>query len=262
MLNLYTFVPNRPDLIDIQLKSLRKNLQEDFVLNVFNNALFGYDRRRNNRNEFDRIEKVCRQLNVPVTAVEKDAGLIDYCQTFEATFDEQGFYRNGNVAHAYALCWAWEKVISRSSGVACILDFDMFLKTEANFTNFVQEADLSFVAQSKPDFNGRIYMWPGFVLMNLDRLPERSTLNWMCGRIDGVPVDVGGYTVQYLEAHPELKLRHLGMNNFPDDSHVNYQMLHIGETDLLHYRSGSNWDQQPAEFHMEKTLWVMRELGI
>jgi len=265
MLKLFTFVPNRADLIDVQMRCLQKYLGEEFILTVFNNASLGYDRRRDNKKEKIEIDGTCARLGINVIEIQKEQELVDFCQTTEKSctiFDRAGFYSNGNVAHAYALCWAWKHVISKEIGPVCILDFDMFLKEPIKLTDYLVMADALFVGQSKPGMNDKKYAWPGFVLMDLPKFPNPETLNWMCGQVDGASVDVGGQTCRYFESHPEIRLVNLGLNNFPDDSHVDYQILHLGDKELLHYRGGSNWEDKTPEFHQKKTEWLKKELGI
>lgn len=260
MLKIYTFSPNRPDFVKIQLASFHKYLNEEFEYTVFNNALYHYDPGQN-QESFDAINQVCHEQGVNVVSIEKDRDLIEYCLTFEKQlFNSHGNYCTPNVAHAYALNWGWKHFISKESQI-CLLDNDMFLMRSIRLTDLFLNYPLYFLAQSKPGFE-KIYMWPGFVLADLTRLPEVKQVNWMCGQYQGIPLDVGGWTFKYLEDfHPILC--HISSNNFPSDQECDYQKLKLeDEYTLLHYRAGSDWEHRGTDFHFKKTEWLKKELGI
>jgi hypothetical protein len=102
-------------------------------------------------------------------------------------------------------------------------------------------------------------------------LPQKNTLNFYCGNIDGAGLDVGGMLYNYFQAHPEVKIRYI-----PHTSHISpengnmhclpraiqeiykseYKLEMIAEA-ILHYGAGSNWNLKPEEFHNRKTNLLM-----
>jgi hypothetical protein len=205
--------------------------------------------------------------------------IIEACQKREPSCSlfTHDLYSNANVAHAYALCWAWDKYISTETGPIAILDSDVFLIEPINLTEILNGHHICYVQDGKPHQDGRVfhYMWPTFSLMNMDRLPEPSTLCWWCGRIEDVPVDVAGQTYHYFQTHPELdtyiiprKYSHWleadgitcpePCNFTPTD----YDEFYLEGKTVLHYRSGSNWNGKSPEYHAIKTAWLKRRMGI
>jgi len=71
------------------------------------------------------------------------------------------------------------------------------------------------------------YLWPGLTLLAMNRLPNKKTLDFKCGRINGHIVDTGGYTYNYLKNNP-VSLKSLG--KFPHGKdYENYRNYPIPE---------------------------------
>ena len=73
MIRFFAFTSNRPDFIELQVKSFRKYLLEDFEMVILNNSKF--DR----MHEYQAIEDMARKYDVKTVDVEKDQELIDRC---------------------------------------------------------------------------------------------------------------------------------------------------------------------------------------
>jgi hypothetical protein len=275
MLKIFTYTSNRAEHIDLQMKSFQKYLQEEFTFTVFNNATFGYDARVDYNREKIQIDETCRRLGISVIDIQKDPGLIAELQSITSwgpLFSTRGQYSNANFAHAYALCWTWKHIISKERGPVAILDSDVFLIQPIKLTDLLYQHDISNVLEGKTHPDGRCfrYLWPAIVLLNMAKLPEPETMNWFCGQIEGVPVDVGGHTHHYLQAHPELDLhviskRHFWIVDSLDFSPADYEEFYLNgldnEAPVLHYRSGSNWNNQTKEYHQKKTEWLKGRIG-
>lgn len=266
MIKIFTFVSNRPDFIDLQMYSFRKYLKEDFEFVVFNNARLSGDR------SYDEINARCKAVGATSIDVQKDAQLIAECQKLEFTcniFNPSGIYSIANVAHAYALCWAWNNYISKEKGAIAILDSDVFLIQPVKLTDTLYPHQMANLPDGKTHVDGRVfhYMWPTFVLADMSRLPDPETLNWWCGRVEGTPVDVAGQTYHYFQAHPDLDvvpIRRLH-SGYLDESAcpvhpANYDEFYLKDGIVLHYRSGSNWNLQVPDYHKKKTEWLKRRI--
>jgi hypothetical protein len=259
MIKIFTFGSNRPDFIGLQLHSFRRHLKEDFEFVVFNNAK--YD--NGCGGDYNGLHQAAKNLGIKMIDVEKDSGLIERCQKIELScslFSPQGLYSNANVSHAYALCWAWENHISKERGPIAVLDSDVFLVEEIKLTDYLNSHVMANIPDGKKHIDGRVfhYIWPTFMLADMARLPDPETLNWWCGRIQDTPVDVGGQTYHYFQAHPDLDVKELPKNHYQDFS---YDEFRLDDKIVLHYRSGSNWDHRPADFHQRKTEWLKNRIG-
>lgn len=259
MIKIFTFGSNRPDFIGLQLRSFQRHLKEDFEFTVFSNAKLD--------NGTGAISSDMHQealaAGVRIIDVEKDPDLVARCQKIElscALFNHAGLYSNANVAHAYALCWAWKHYISKERGPVAILDSDVFLIEGIKLSNALVPHVMRNVPDGKPHEDGRTfhYMWPTFFLADMSRLPDPETLNWWCGRIEGVPVDVGGQTYHYFQAHPDLDVEPVKRAHFQEGG---YDEFYLNGATIVHYRSGSNWNHQTKEYHHIKTEWLKGRIG-
>jgi len=267
MIKIYTFAHKRPDFIELQFKSFKKNIKEDFEFIVFNNANFDVD-----RTHYDGINKMCQSLGCQVIDIQKDNELATTLphSTDPILFGHDGAYTNANMACAYPLCYAWQRILSKTDDKICIIDSDMFVTHPIELSPLLDKYQLCFVPQIRHnEINEKVaeYMWNGIVLANLQSLPDKEKINWWCGRVKDIPVDVGGQTTMYLDEHPELKLLHIRVRHIPDEPTTNfhpsnYEIIWLEDQQaILHYRSGSNWNNMSPDYHVKKTRWLRHKLG-
>jgi hypothetical protein len=266
MINLYTVAHKRPDFLEMQLSSFRKNIIGDFNFIVFNNALFD-----KNKDHYYAIHKFCKENNIQCIDVQKDDNLVAKIHSYDGENVFNGFneYSNPCIACAYPLCWMWEKFLVEANDKICIIDSDMFFVDKKNIDCILDEFDIVYMPQDKGNQSGDVvhYMWNGLCFMNLAKLPDKQSLSWWCGYCEKVPVDVGGRTHFYLKQYKDkLKTKLLKIYYYGDDpecnfSPSNYEYLGIDDEKLiLHYRGGSNWDYKSEDYHTKKTLWLKSKL--
>lgn len=261
MIKLMTFSHKRPDFLEMQYKSFKKNLEHDFEFVVFNNAAFD-----KNRTHYNQINEFCKNYNVQCVDVQKNAELISKIKKYdnENIFNADGIYSNPSIACAYPLKWAWDYIISKTNDKICIIDSDMFFVEKENIENILNEYDLAYMPQSRG--NGVHYMWNGISYMNLANMPEKEYLDWWCGHVEGQPVDVGGHTFYYLERYKDLKkiefkLHYVGEDPECDFSPANYEYFTTDDVKkIIHYRGGSNWHGTTDDYINKKTNWLKKKL--
>ena len=271
MIKIYSFTCHRPDFVALQLYSLRKYLKEDFEFIVLDNSKFGQESGK----FYDAFHEQGRQLGVSVIDILKDQNLIDRCQAIELScplFNSAGQYTNANVACAYGRCWAWENIISKEQGPIAMLDSDVFLIQPVKLTDSLYPHVICNIPDGRVHQDGRCfrYMWPTFFLADMARMPDPETLNWWCGRIEGIPVDVGGQSYHYFQAHPGLDVSHITQRHYcyieGEDwkslafQPPNYDQFYLKDGIILHYRSGSNWNRMSEDYHAKKTEWLKRRI--
>lgn len=265
MLKIFTFTYNRPEFLELQLRSFQKHIKEPFEFVVFNNSTFGRE-----RHNYESINSMCQKLGLKKIDIEMDQGLAIFCQSMEpvALVFSGGNYGSPNVAHAYAFMYAWKHHLQKETGPILILDFDMFPILDQKPTDCLVDNDAVFIPQGRAGLPTD-YIWPGYVLLNMDKLPAPETINWWCGYIGTSPTDVGGHSCLYLADHPELRLRKLAFETITDNPEVTfhpsyYQFLRTetGEAIWLHYFRGSGWEHPDQDYTNNKTEWLRRTLNV
>jgi hypothetical protein len=264
MIHIHAFTSNRPDFIELQVRSFQKYLQEDFTFTIFNNSKF--DR----QNEYAGIEATCRKLGIPTWDVEKDDDLIARCNAVEKSctvFNNRGSWSNPNCAGCYACCYVWEKYIAKQAGNVCLLHPDVFLDRPVWLSNYLNMTPLAFIPQTRPGLGG-LHMHDALVLADMSRLPEPETINWWGSLVNGIATDIGGQTYFYLKAHPELNPTLITPGYCQDNPELDfhpseYEVFSVnGAPIALHYFRGSNWNYRSEEYHKLKTEWLKRSLKL
>ncbi len=262
-MKIFTISNTRPDFIELQMRSFKKYLTEPFEFTVIDNSQFSIGC------QGERLWDTCCRVGARWTPVKKDQALVDRCQAVEVMggapiFNAFNQYTSVNAAAAYALCWAWENIISKVDDNICILDSDVFLTNPVAFSYYLAKYDFAWVAQARP---GVEFIWPVLFLTDPRTLPQPEAINWYGGEVNGVRVDVSGQTYHYLQAHPKLRNLRIQQKYIQEDpevytSHADYEILSLeGNPIAVHYRSGSNWNRKSEDYHRKKTEWLKRQIG-
>ncbi len=171
-------------------------------------------------------------------------------------------------------------------GIVFFTDSDQFLTRPFNFHEATENYDMiAVLLEAAP---GIRYVWQGMTICRMDRLPDRRTINFNCGHINGAIVDSGGFTYYYFQAHPEVRVKqaevrcastlflhnrfaHRQNTGVPIDEQLRklkefgFDYLEIGflqqkpndvsyslNNTFLHYNAGSNYDHQSKEYITKK----------
>ncbi len=264
MIKFFAFTSNRPDFIELQYKSFKKYLQEDFKMVVFNNSKF--DR----MHEYEPIEAVCRKYGIETHDVEKDEDLIRRCNETEKSctvFNNRGSWSNPNCAGCYACCYVWEKHILKETGNICLLHPDVFLDRPVTLSDYIKDVPLAYIPQTRAGLGG-LHMHDALLLADMSKLPDPDQINWWGSLVNGIATDIGGQTYFYFKNHPDLKTTFITPGYCQDDASLNfhpseYEIFSINEKPIaLHYFRGSNWDYKSQQYHELKTKWLHERLAL
>lgn len=262
MIKIVAFTSNRPDLIELQARSFKKYIQEDYTFTIFNNSKF--DRMA----EYHNINNTCQRWGIQVFDIEKDPDLIARCNAVERSctvFNSAGVWSNPNCAGCYGCCYVWEKWIIKQDGPVCLLHPDLFFDRPIKLTDHLQKSPLAFIPQSRPGLGG-IHMHDALVLVDVPKLPDAGTINWWGSYVNNIGTDIGGQTFFYLQAHPNLNPTLIEQWLKPDDPDVDfhpaeYEIIGIDGNPIgIHYLRGSNWNYRPWDYHEKKTAWITKRL--
>jgi hypothetical protein len=177
-----------------------------------------------------------------------------------------GRWSNPNCTGSYACVYVWEKYISKEKGPICLIHPDVFFDRPVKLTDYLKITPLRFNAQSSPGLGG-IYMADCMVLADMDRLPNPETINWMGSLVNGINTDGGGHTFFYLQEHPEfvptIHRRYIEYDPAVDFQPSDYEIFSIENAPVaIHYLRGSNWNNRSFDYHVKKTAWLRKRLGL
>jgi hypothetical protein len=250
---IITHAFNRPDFIELQAKTFKAFLEDDYEFVVFNDA-----RDEKIRKE---IKTVCHNLNLP-------------CREIPSTIHHNRERPSERTSDS--IQYSLEVLGFEHDGIVFVIDSDMFLLKSFSISRFLKGCDLYGCIQYRPQ--NVTYIWNGLVFMDMRTMPNRKTINFDCGKVNGEPVDSGGQIHHYLKNNPSLQWKHysnthidtlprdrnalhsLGYNDlFADfilslNPHDPYPMEFHVEDYFLHYRAGGNWTHESIAYHNARTM--------
>lgn len=264
MINIFAFTGNRADLIELQMKSFQKHIQEDFTYTILNNTSFDH------KDQHQPIEDACHRAGVQVFNVERDPELEAVCNAAEKSctvFNTHGSWSNINCAGCYGCFYTWKHHIMKETGAICLLHPDVFFDRPIKLTDYLQKTPLCFAPQTRPNLGG-VHLHDVMVLADMQRLPDPGSINWWGSLVNGIATDIGGQTFFYLKAHPEINPTFIQQWHRPDDPDVDfhpadYEILAIEDKPVgIHYLRASNWNYRSPEYHVKKTEWIKTKLNL
>jgi len=253
---------NRPDFIKIHHKTFKAFMQDDYEFVVFNDARDKQIRKT--------IRTTCHDLHIRCIEIPQEIHDRPYLERFVGEN-----YNNANARCANVVQYSLDILGFNHNGIVMIIDSDMFLIKPFSLNKFMQDCDLYGNIQYRA--NNVTYLWNGLVFMDMRTLPNKTTMNFNCGRVNNEPVDVGGQLHHYLIQNPTIRLKYYSNTHLEDlphnrtalktmgydkatidfiietDPHDPYSMEFHAENHFLHYRAGGNWTNQPESYHRRRT---------
>lgn len=273
---------NSPLFIEWQHRSFKAHLKDKFRFVVFNDA--------NNDKMHDAIAQTCQKLGIECVRVPQIIHDLPYLPRFEG----DNFHRP-NIRHCNALQYSMNKLGFFHDGIVFIIDSDMFMSRSMSISQLMENTDIVAVLRSGGE--KVLYLWAGFMILNMKRIPNKQSLIFNCGPYEDEVVDSGGYTANYLRLYPKLQIkgadeifswqifcpdRFAGSRPRPDiqapvqekisslaqrgfnEQEINFILkkpdtIHfVCDKTFLHFRAGTNYDNQ-ADAYMKNKMTMINE---
>ncbi len=239
---IFTYSYNRPDFIEIQSKTFKKFLKDDYEFIVFNDA--------KDNAMAQQINNMCAKLAIRCVRIPQSIHTKPYLKRWPHEDFQAPAVRNSNV-----VMYSLNEIGFKHDGIVVLLDSDMFLIRDFSIHQYLHRYDLAGLEQERA---GIIYLWIGLAFLDMRSMPNSNTIDFNCGKIGTVPVDAGGQTAHYLRNnHAKLRLFEDGfIHNF---HYVLNRTNHVPLDDrniFFHYYAGTNWTNYAQIYHTEKTKLV------
>lgn len=200
---------NRPDFIELQYKTFKKFLHDDYEYIVFNDA--------QDNDLMNKIDAMCAHYNIKSIRIPQEI----HSQPYLPRQPNDNLNR-ANIRHANCIQYSLDTIGFDHNGIVFIIDSDMFPIRPFSIADYMKDKDIA-AFMNKP--RGINYICPAFCILSMNKLPDKKTLNFNVCKINGLDVDSGGFTYYYLANHPELKVEHINVlyshQLFLGDSHLN-----------------------------------------
>lgn len=257
---------NRPDFIEIQAKTFKAFLSDDYEFVVFNDA--------SKEPMKQQIEQTCEHLGIRCIRVPQHLHASD---------------GTAGARHVHGMQYSFNTLAYDHDGIVCLIDSDAFLIKPLSIESYLKDFDIAGELEGRGNNKIEIrYLSPILVFMNMRTLPNKRTLNFGGGTIHGFACDNGAQTYYYFKNNPsarrkDISLAHIGAfaeslncqtcKNLSCKKCIETMVAHGFDEALisfihecpnlniefflnyhfLHYRGGCNWDGQSTEYHRIKT---------
>lgn len=232
---IFTFAFNRPDILQYQIDSFKKHIEDDLEFHVV------YDTRDDEY--LEEFSEICKSNNVYFHHHISEPG------------NTPSFYNSD------AIQWTYNNLIKpdENNFITMIIDHDIFLIENLNVSQFMEGYDLSGLPQTRGNVE---YIWAGLILFRKSSL-ENIDFNFYPQTVDGQLLDSCGGTYELLR-NEKIKFKstdvvypddYQGINlRDPSNSNGGYEMeLHMDQK-FLHFRNACNWHNEMQVVDNHKTF--------
>jgi hypothetical protein len=201
-IRLLTFHYNLPELIEIQYKTLKQFIKEDYELIVFNDA--------SDPNHEQAIKDVCDKYGIQCIRFKPEWHLTD---PFNAKIEEWANHsdlyshiglinpQHPSVRHCHVIQYALDLFGYNHNDLVALLDGDCFPSKRISLRKLLGDKDIVGIRKEE---GGVEYLWVVFVLFNPQTIPHKEDLKFHIDVINNQIHDTGSHTYHYLEDHPEI----------------------------------------------------------
>ncbi len=200
---------SQPAFIDLQYRSFKKFLIDDFEYVVFNDAT--------DHNIARTIDSMCISIGIQCYKVpQKNRTRAN----LKLDLNRGIFWAAAR--HAEAIHYSMDIVAFKHPGLVMMIDSDMLLIKQFSVATFMQDYDIAGLRQVRDE---KIrYLWAGLMFFRMDKLPHKNSMQFKNGLIDGTYVDSGGFLHYYFQENPQLKILCFDQEyrHFIDENWSNY----------------------------------------
>jgi len=234
---VFSFVFNRPDLLQYQIDCLNAYLKDD-------HEIFAIHDSRDNQ-FVEQFEQICSQNNVRYYHNISPPGLTP------------------SQYHSSSVQWAYENIMLTecTDDYVLILDHDIFLIDDLNVSEYMKDLDAAGCLQTRKDVH---YLWTGLTLLNMKTVASID-FDMLCGYYHGQALDTGGGTcnllrsegvkykdtgVEYPDSYEGIDLKNpSNSNGFEFELHMDGKFLHFRNASSWHNGMNVNDSQKTSVLH-------------
>lgn len=234
---------SRPDFIELQATTFKHFLKDPYEFVVFNDA--------DNEHMCQQINAMCDRLAIKCIRVPQQIHTQPYLPR------ETGpYFNNHNCRHVDCVQYSMDVLGFDHPGIVFLIDSDIFLLRPLCVEMYMENKDV--VAYVNKPAHNAFYFSPAFCMLNMPRLPDKKSLNFNCGKVDGNKiVDSGGYTHYYWRTHPDLTVEALtplySHQLYLADTHVHIPLnTSISITDKIASYKQVGFNEHEIKFLLKK----------
>jgi hypothetical protein len=244
---ILTFHYNEPRFLEIQDKTLKAFLKDDYELIVFNDG--------NTPEREQNIRKTCENLGVrcirfqqewhATSPVNKeildqltDPSFIHSHIGITPPFSIEGVGRQISVRHSHVIQYALDNFGYNHNDIVVILDGDAFPIREMSIRDFLENESIVGIERRHSEENVS-FLWVPFIAIDMPKIQNKTDLKFRSALINGKLHDTGSYSYHFLRNNPDVPFRqYLGTASSGVAHWQTENLLHYGfnlaEAELIH----------------------------
>ena len=232
---ILTFHYNLPELIEIQHKTLKEFMKDDYELIVFNDAADPKIERE--------IKDTCAKYNILCVRFEPawhqtdplNEKLIEWGQNPNVYShighlvegDGTPKFNHPSIRHCHVIQYALDHFGYNHDDIVCLLDGDCFPIRPISLKSLLADNDIAgikkYVVEDQLD-----YLWVVFTIFNPQTILYKDDLKFHADLINNKVHDTGSHTYHFLKEHPDVKCL-----KFPGESSSGF--YHWNDQELKQY---------------------------
>jgi hypothetical protein len=240
-IRLFTFSYNRPELIELQYKTFKKFMLDDYELIVFNDA--------NVEEKEAAIREMCERYGLRCVRYEQEwhekeplnqeiKNWLDHPENIHS--DNPGLSitatsletiaSHSSVRHCHVIQYALDHFGYQHDDIVALVDADLMPIRAISLREYLKDAPL--IGISKYWWYDKVeYLWVPFIAFDPRRLPDLHDLRFHVDIINHKLFDSGAHTYHYLQRHPEVNVKKYTLSNDKDFYHLSiHELLALGYT--------------------------------
>ena len=198
---IITYSYSNPEFIEIQHKTFKHFVKDPYEFVVFSDAPTEAGHKQ--------IEAMCRQCGIACLRVPQHIHESPYYLPLNMPQIYPNHTVPSNVRHVHSVQYSLDTLGFNNDDIVLLIDSDMFLVRPFNIADYMKECDIASLMKGSANEQGATIMYccPALTFLNMHTLPDKRSLNFNCGWVNGCSGDSGGFTHYYLKSHPNLKLK-------------------------------------------------------
>ena len=200
---IITYNYNNPEFITMQHQTFKKFIEDEYEFIVFSDAP--------TESGHKQIDAMCTQCGIKCIRIPQQI----HENPYYLPLNMPQIYHNhtvpSNVRHVHSVQYSLNTLGFDHDDIVVLIDTDMFLIRPLNITAYMKDCDIAAFMKGSNNEQGATIMYccPALTLLNMKTLPDRRSLNFNCGWVNGCSADSGGFTHYYLKGHPNLRLKYI-----------------------------------------------------
>lgn len=224
-----TFHCNRPEFIEIQAKTFKKFIQDEYEIIVFNDA--------KTDEGAEEIKQMCAKHAIPCVRYEqawhRSDPINDLFRSYRfivlpghgfGDFDIETISNCAGIRHSHVIQYALDHFGYEHDDIVVLIDGDCFPIRKTNIRKLMNGADI--VGSSIHMALGRgwwptgdpkySYLWVVFTAMDMPKLPNKQDLRFHMQVYEGLIYDTGSNSWKYLHDNPQVVAKKVKPLKFED----------------------------------------------